>query len=131
MEVMNYFFDLRLIFYTSPFPSLTQHIKFYPYNMMYIRKNIKIPNHCCLGFHWIKKMEDINSSFLLFAFVLWGRITLRSPGCPETPYVEQAVLIFSDHPSSASQVLKLPCIPMTEANKIFYFLSDIYFYANN
>jgi hypothetical protein len=45
--------------------------------------------------------------FVLFCFVLTDRVSLYSPGCPGTHFVDQAGLELRNPPASASQVLGL------------------------
>jgi hypothetical protein len=45
--------------------------------------------------------------FLFFCFFSSGRVSLYSPGCPETHSVDQAGLKLRNPPASASQVLGL------------------------
>jgi hypothetical protein len=46
-------------------------------------------------------------SFFFFFLVFQDRISLYSPGCPETHFVDQAVLELRNPPASASRVLGL------------------------
>jgi hypothetical protein len=63
----------------------------------------------CLGFFCLL----VGWVFLLllfcfvFVFVFRDRVSLCSPGCPETRYVDQAVLKLRNPFASASQVLGL------------------------
>jgi hypothetical protein len=45
--------------------------------------------------------------FLVSLFVFWDRVSLYSPGCPGTHFVDQAGLELRNPPASASQVLGL------------------------
>jgi hypothetical protein len=46
--------------------------------------------------------------FVLFVFLVFrGRVSLYSPGCPGTHFVDQAGLELRNLPASASQVLGL------------------------
>ena len=45
--------------------------------------------------------------FVLFCLVFWDTVSLYSPGCPGTHFVDQAVLELRNPPASASQVLGL------------------------
>jgi hypothetical protein len=45
--------------------------------------------------------------FFFFGFVFQDRVSLYSPGCPGTHFVDQAVLELRNSPASASQVLGL------------------------
>jgi hypothetical protein len=55
--------------------------------------------------------------FVLFCFVLFcffvfrDRVSLCSPGCPGTHFVDQAGLELRNPPASASQVLGLKAVP--------------------
>jgi hypothetical protein len=53
--------------------------------------------------------------FVLFCFVLFfrDRVSLCSPGCPETHSVDQAGLELRNSPASASQVLELKVCAIT------------------
>jgi hypothetical protein len=44
---------------------------------------------------------------ILFWFGFWDRVSLYSPGCPGTHFVDQAGLKLRNLPISASQVLEL------------------------
>jgi hypothetical protein len=54
-------------------------------------------------------------SFLgvLFCFVFRDRVSLHSPGCPGTHFVDQAGLELRNPPASASQVLGLKACTTT------------------
>jgi hypothetical protein len=45
--------------------------------------------------------------FFVFVFVFQDRVSLYSPGCPGTHFVDQAGLELRNPPASASQVLGL------------------------
>jgi hypothetical protein len=45
--------------------------------------------------------------FVLFCFVFRDRVSLCSPGCPGTHFVDQAGLELRNPPASASRVLEL------------------------
>jgi hypothetical protein len=45
--------------------------------------------------------------FFVFVFVFLDRVSLCSPGCPGTHFVDQAGLELRNPPASASQVLGL------------------------
>jgi hypothetical protein len=49
----------------------------------------------------------LNFVFCLFVFVFQDRVSLYSPGCPGTHFVDQAGLKLRNPPASASQVLRL------------------------
>jgi hypothetical protein len=51
----------------------------------------------------LKKKNKINNSFFFFG----DRVSLCSPGCPGTHFVDQAGLELRNPPASASQVLGL------------------------
>jgi hypothetical protein len=59
-------------------------------------------NHIFFGFVYLVVLL-----LLLFCFVFQDRISLCSPGCPETHSVDQAGLDLRNPPASASQVLGL------------------------
>jgi hypothetical protein len=65
-----------------------------------------------------------------FGFWVWGffrdRVSLCSPGCPGTHFVDQADLELRNPPASASQVLGLKALATT--TQLFFFLRFIYFY---
>jgi hypothetical protein len=51
-----------------------------------------------------------------FVFVFRGKVSLYSPGCPGTHFVDQAGLELRNPPASASQVLGLKaCLATTKA----------------
>jgi hypothetical protein len=59
---------------------------------------------------------DINFLFFFwcFGFLVFGdRVSLYSPGCPETHSVDQAGLKLRNPPASASQVLGLKACTTT------------------
>jgi hypothetical protein len=62
--------------------------------------------------------------YLLFCFVLFcffrDRVSLYSPGCPGTHFVDQAGLKLRNLPASASQVLGLKACTIT-ARRVFTF----------
>jgi hypothetical protein len=51
--------------------------------------------------------------FCLFVFVFQDRVSLYSPGCPGTHFVDQAGLELRNLPASASQVLGLKACTTT------------------
>jgi hypothetical protein len=51
--------------------------------------------------------NSISLCFVLFCFVFWDRVSLCSPGCPGTHFVDQAGLELRNPPASASRVLGL------------------------
>jgi hypothetical protein len=51
--------------------------------------------------------------FLFVCFVFQDRVSLYSPGCPETHFVDQAGLELRNPPASASQVLGLKACAST------------------
>jgi hypothetical protein len=53
------------------------------------------------------------SFFVLFCFVFRGRVSLCSPGCPGTHFVDQAGLELRNPPASASWVLGLKACATT------------------
>jgi hypothetical protein len=52
-------------------------------------------------------------SFFFFLLVFRDRVSLCSPGCPETHFVDQAGLELRNLPASASQVLGLKACATT------------------
>jgi hypothetical protein len=71
------------------------------------------------------KLELLLLSFYLFIhFLFWGvfqdRVSLCSPGCPETHSVDQAGLELRNPPASASQVLGLKACATTPS--YFHFI---------
>jgi hypothetical protein len=55
--------------------------------------------------------------FLVFGFWFFKTGFLRSPGCPGTHFVDQAVLKLRNLPASASQVLGLKACTTTPVNR--------------
>jgi hypothetical protein len=49
--------------------------------------------------------------FLFFVLFFQDWVSLNSPGCPGTHFVDQAGLKLSNPPASASRVLGLKCVP--------------------
>jgi hypothetical protein len=62
--------------------------------------------------------------FNFFFFLVWffrDRVSLYSPGCPETHFVDQAGLELRNPPASASQVLGLKaCATTARLTQMFY-----------
>jgi hypothetical protein len=60
--------------------------------------------------------------FVLFCFVLFclRQVSLYSPGCPGTHFVDQAGLELKNLPASASQVLGLKACATTPIEDAFY-----------
>jgi hypothetical protein len=57
----------------------------------------------------------------LFVCLFWDRVSLCSPGCPGTHFVDQAGLEFRNPPASASRVLGLKvCVTMPGLRLNFY-----------
>jgi hypothetical protein len=72
---------------------------------------------------------DYSFSFLFFVclfgwLVFQDRVSLCSPGCPETHFVDQAGLELRNPPASTSQVLGLKACATT-TQRIIYFLSQL------
>jgi hypothetical protein len=51
--------------------------------------------------------------FFVFVFVFQDRVSLYSPGCPGTHFVDQAGLKLRNLPASVSQVLELKACTTT------------------
>jgi hypothetical protein len=81
-------------------------------------------NHIDLSQHYQEKWEFY---FFFFFLVFRDRVSLYSPGCPGTHFVDQAGLELRNPPASASRVLGLKACATT-AQREFYFL-NIYFYV--
>jgi hypothetical protein len=62
--------------------------------------------HCFLFFVWFGLVFCFVFAFV-FVFVSRDRVSLYSPGCPGTHFVDQAGLELRNLPASASQVLGL------------------------
>jgi hypothetical protein len=61
-----------------------------------------------------------------FGLVFWDRVSLCSPGCPGTHFVDQAGLKLRNPPASASQVLGLKaCATTTWLYHWFYSLTTL------
>jgi hypothetical protein len=54
-----------------------------------------------------KYTTNLYTDFFYVFFVFWDRVSLYSPGCPGTHFVDQAGLELRNLPASASQVLGL------------------------
>jgi hypothetical protein len=54
--------------------------------------------------------------FVLFCFVFQDRVSLYSPGCPGTHFVDQAGLELRNLPASASRVLGLKACATTHGH---------------
>jgi hypothetical protein len=57
-----------------------------------------------------------------FVFVFVDRVSLYSPGCPGTHFVDQAGLELRDLPASASQVLGLKVCATTPSTQILFLM---------
>jgi hypothetical protein len=57
--------------------------------------------------------------FVVVVFVFRDRVSLYSPGCPGTHFVEQAGLKLRNLPASASQVLELKVCITTALQYIY------------
>jgi hypothetical protein len=68
---------------------------------------------------------------ILFIFLFFrDRVSLCSPGCPETHSVDQAGLELRNPPASASQVLGLKaCATTPSFNNVYYFCFIVCFYC--
>jgi hypothetical protein len=66
--------------------------------------------------------------FVLFCFVFWDRVSLCSPGCPGTHFVDQAGLELRNPPASASQVLGLKACATTAWLIFFFFWNRVSWY---
>jgi hypothetical protein len=70
---------------------------------------------------WLPTIIYTLSSFFLFLnlfFGFWDRVSLCSPGCPGTHFVDQAGLELRNLPASASQVLGLKACATTPSSVI-------------
>ena len=56
---------------------------------------------------WLSQSSIFHSFFFFFFLVFGDRVSLCSPGCPVTHFVDQAGLELRNPPVSASQVLGL------------------------
>jgi hypothetical protein len=57
--------------------------------------------------------------FVFCLFVFWDRVSLYSPGCPGTHFVDQAGLELRNLPASASRVLGLKACATTPSECVF------------
>jgi hypothetical protein len=64
------------------------------------------------------------SNFFLFLLVFRDRVSLCSPGCPGTHFVDQAGLELRNLPASASRVLGLKACATTPGFCLLTFLSE-------
>jgi hypothetical protein len=71
--------------------------------------------------HWtlLRNVESIDGHFVLFCFVFRDRVSLCSPGYPETHSVDQAGLELRNPSASASQVLGLKVCATTAQPGMF------------
>jgi hypothetical protein len=63
-------------------------------------------------------MQRINPFFFFFFLVFRDRVSLYSPGCPGTHFVDQAGLKLRNPPASASRVLALKACATTPGAQI-------------
>jgi hypothetical protein len=98
-----FFFELD---YVEGFPYIEPSL--YPWNEAYLI----IVNDCFDVFFFVCLFCFC---FVLFCFVLFfqDRVSLYSPGCPGTHFVDQAGLELRNPPASASQVLGLKACTTT------------------
>jgi hypothetical protein len=80
--------------------------------------------HTEYNFEYLLSNSFISFSFFFFFFflVFRDRVSLCSPGCPGTHFVDQAGLELRNPPASASQVLGLKACATTPG--FIYFLSQ-------
>jgi hypothetical protein len=69
----------------------------------------------------------MNLEDFAFCFFCFSRVSLCSPGCPGTQFVNQAGLELRNQPASASRVLGLKACATT-ARLFFLFLFLFFFY---
>jgi hypothetical protein len=67
--------------------------------------------HCNFPLSWASNI--FQKCFFFFFLVFRDRVSLYSPGCPGTHFVDQAGLELRDPPASASQVLGLKACATT------------------
>jgi hypothetical protein len=60
--------------------------------------------------------------FFFFFLVFQDRVSLYSPGCPETHFADQTGLELRNQPASASQVLGLKACATTPGRMDFYMM---------
>jgi hypothetical protein len=60
------------------------------------------------------------SGFFVCLFVFLDRVSLYSPGCPGTHFVDQASLELRNPPASASQVLGLKACTTTAQPSVLF-----------
>jgi hypothetical protein len=65
--------------------------------------------------------------FFFFFLVFQDRVSLYSPGCPGTHFVDQVGLKLRNPPASASRVLGLKACATT-ARLLFFFFKDLFIY---
>jgi hypothetical protein len=74
----------------------------------------------CLGNDFIYLF--IYYLFIYFLFLVFqGRVSLHSPGCPGTHFLDQAGLKLRNLPASASQVLGLKACATTSGSILFFY----------
>jgi hypothetical protein len=62
---------------------------------------------------------------LFFFFIFQDRVSLYSPGCPGTHFVDQAGLKLRNPPASASRVLGLKACTTTPGKNVFLSVYEI------
>jgi hypothetical protein len=75
---------------------------------------------------WSSESFFVCFLFLFFVFVFQDRVSLYSPDCSGTHFVDQAGLKLRNLPASASQVLGLKvCATTTQLNPNFYYILEL------
>jgi hypothetical protein len=75
--------------------------------------NLKKIYHMIISLDAEKAFDKIQLHFLVCLFVFRDRVSLCSPGCPGTHFVDQAGLKLRNPPASASRVLGLKACATT------------------
>jgi hypothetical protein len=70
-----------------------------------------------INFIWPQQSKEL--AVFLFCFVFRDRVSLYTPGCPRTHFVDQADLELRNPPASASQVLGLKACTTTARLALF------------
>jgi hypothetical protein len=81
----------------------------------------QLPESC--DYKSVPPYQLIFGFFCCFVFVFRDRVSLCSPGCPGTHFVDQAGLELRNPPASASQVLGLKVCATTSWHQLILFPS--------
>jgi hypothetical protein len=92
-------------------------------------ESVKAGTHCISLFVYKGLREEVGFFVCLFVLFFWDRVSLYSPGCPRTHFVDQAGLNLRNPPASASRVLGSRRVPPRRARRWVFCLFVLFLFC--